>query len=53
IYSAIDSSYQGFEATLNQKDNKEKEHPIVYTSKSLRKEEQNYAATKLEYADII
>ncbi|CAG8768159.1 13490_t:CDS:1, partial [Dentiscutata heterogama] len=50
---ATDILYLGFEATLNQISSDQKEHPIAYTSKSLKKEEINYRATKIEYVAIV
>ena len=50
---ATDASYDGFGATLSQISNDNKEHPIAYVSKSLRKEEVNYSATELECAAIV
>ena len=50
---ATDASYNGFGATLSQLDRNRKEHPIAYASKSLRKEEMNYAATELECAAVV
>lgn len=50
---ATDASYHGYGATLSQKDDNGKEHPIAYASKSLRPEEQNYFATELECAAIV
>ena len=50
---ATDASYYGFGAILSQLDQNHKEHPIAYTSKSLRKEEVNYGATELECAAIV
>ena len=50
---ATDASYIGFGATLSQIANDQKEHPIAYASKSLRKEEVNYGATELECAAIV
>ena len=48
-----DASYNGFGATLSQIADDGKEHPIAYTSKSLKKEEVNYKATELECATIV
>src|SRR6185295_3801042 len=50
---ATDASYNGFGATVSQLDRNGKEHPIAYASKSLRKEEMNYAATELECAAVV
>ena len=50
---ATDASYNGFGATLSQISNDNKEHPIAYASKSLKKEEINYSATELECAAIV
>ena len=52
---ATDASYYRFGATLSQLDldPKQKEHPIAYASKSLRKEEVNYGATELECAAVV
>jgi hypothetical protein len=50
---ATDASYHGFGATLSQLAKDKKEHPIAYASKSLRKEEVNYAATELECAAVV
>ena len=50
---ATDASYHGFGATLSQISDDNKEHPIAYASKSLRKEELNYGATELECAAIV
>jgi hypothetical protein len=50
---ATDASYYGFGATLSQLDSNNKEHPVAYASKSLKKEEMNYGATELECAAIV
>ena len=50
---ATDASYFGFGAILSQLDSDQKEHPIAYASKSLRKEEINYRAIELEYAVVV
>ena len=50
---ATDASYDRFGATLSQITSDNKEHPIAYISKSLKKEEINYSATELEYAAIV
>src|SRR6185437_7867164 len=50
---ATDTSYYGFGATLSQLDQNHKEHPIAYTSKSLRKEKVNYGATELKCAAVV
>ena len=50
---ATDASYNGYGAILSQLAEDKKEHPIAYASKSLKKEEVNYAATELECADIV
>src|SRR5260364_178357 len=48
-----DASYEGFGATLSQLSGNKKEHPIAYTSKSLKKKKINYKATELECAAIV
>jgi RNase H-like domain found in reverse transcriptase len=53
FYLATDAFYHRYRATLSQKDDIGKEHPIAYASKSLRKEEVNYGATELECAAIV
>ena len=50
---STDASYNGFGAILSQIADDKKEHPIAYTSKSLKKEEVNYGATELECATIV
>ena len=50
---ATNASYYEFGATLSQLDHNQKEHPIAYASKSLRKEEVNYGATELECAAVV
>ena len=50
---STDTSYNRFEAILSQIVDDEKEHPIAYASKSLKKEEVNYRATELECATIV
>ena len=50
---AIDASYHGYGATLSQIADNKKEHPVAYTSKSLKREKINYAATKLECATVV
>ena len=50
---ATNASYDGFGATLSQISSDNKEHPIAYASKSLKKEEINYSATELECAAIV
>ena len=50
---ATDASYNGFGTTLSQIADDQKEHPIAYASKSLKKEEINYAATELECAAVV
>ena len=50
---ATNASYTGLGATLSQIADDQKEHPIAYTSKSLKKEEINYRATELECAAVV
>ena len=50
---STDASYNEFGATLSQIADDEKEQPIVYANKSLKKEEVNYEAIELECAIIV
>ena len=50
---ATDASYHGYGATLSQIADDKKEHPVAYASKSLKREEINYAATELECAAVV
>ena len=50
---ATNASYTGFRAILSQISDDKKEHPIAYTSKSLKREEMNYRATELECTTIV
>ena len=50
---ATNAIYNRFGATLSQISEDKKEHLIAYTSKSLKREEMNYGATKLECAAIV
>ena len=45
---ATNAFYYRYDATLSQLEKDEKEHPIVYASKSFWKEKINYGATELE-----
>ncbi|TYJ52350.1 hypothetical protein B9479_007044 [Cryptococcus floricola] len=50
---ATDASRIGLGAVLSQLDDQQREHPIVYLSRTLTPAEKNYAATELECLGIV
>lgn len=48
-----DASVVGFGAVLSQKDEKGRDHPIIYSSRSLKDTEKNWGISKLELGAVV
>lgn len=48
-----DASTDGLGAILTQKDDEDREHPIIYSSRALQGSEKNYGVSKLELLAVV
>lgn len=48
-----DASYDGFGAVLSQLDDQDREHPIIYSSVTLKPNQRNWGSSKLELGCIV
>jgi hypothetical protein len=53
FFVVTDASIDGIGAILTQKDDEDREHPIVYSSRALQGSEKNYGVSKLELLAVV
>lgn len=53
FFVVTDASIEGLGAILTQKDEEDREHPIIYSSRALQGSEKNYGVSKLELLAVV
>lgn len=53
FFVVTDASIEGLGAILTQKDDEDREHPIIYSSRALQGSEKNYGISKLELLAVV
>lgn len=53
FFVITDASIEGLGAILTQKDEEDREHPIIYSSRALQGSERNYGVSKLELLAVV